>query len=145
MGYGYVYVAQVAMGADRNQLLKAMREAEAYDGPSIIIAYAPCINHGIKAGMNKSQSVMKDAVDAGYWHLYRYNPDLKKEGKNPFILDSKEPKADFRQFLMSEVRYAQLTTAFPDTAEDLFEKAEEDAKNRYNTYKRMAEQEEAIF
>ena len=145
MGYGYVYVAQVAMGADRNQLLKAMREAEAYDGPSIIIAYAPCINHGIKAGMNKSQSVMKDAVDAGYWHLYRYNPDLKKEGKNPFILDSKEPKADFRQFLMSEVRYAQLTTAFPDTAEDLFEKAEEDAKNRYHTYKRMAEQEEAIF
>ena len=145
MGYGYVYVAQVAMGADRNQLLKAMREAEAYDGPSIIIAYAPCINHGIKAGMNKSQSVMKDAVDAGYWHLYRYNPDLKKEGKNPFILDSKEPKADFRQFLMSEVRYAQLTTAFPDTAEDLFAKAEEDAKNRYHTYKRMAEQEEAIF
>ncbi len=145
MGYGYVYVAQVAMGADRNQLLKAMREAEAYDGPSIIIAYAPCINHGIKAGMNKSQSVMKDAVDAGYWHLYRYNPDLKKEGKNPFILDSKEPKADFRQFLMSEVRYAQLTTAFPDTAEDLFEKAEEDAKNRYHTYKRMADQEEAIF
>ena len=145
MGYGYVYVAQVAMGADRNQLLKAMREAEAYDGPSIIIAYAPCINHGIKAGMNKSQSVMKDAVDAGYWHLYRYNPDLKKEGKNPFILDSKEPKADFRQFLMSEVRYAQLTTAFPDTAEDLFEKAEEDAKNRYHTYKRMADQEVAIF
>ena len=145
MGYGYVYVAQVAMGADRNQLLKAMREAEAYDGPSIIIAYAPCINHGIKAGMNKSQSVMKDAVDAGYWHLYRYNPDLKKEGKNPFILDSKEPKADFRQFLMSEVRYAQLTTSFPDTAEDLFAKAEEDAKNRYHTYKRMAEQEEAIF
>ena len=145
MGYGYVYVAQVAMGADRNQLLKAMREAEAYDGPSIIIAYAPCINHGIKAGMNTSQSVMKDAVDAGYWHLYRYNPDLIKEGKNPFILDSKEPKADFRQFLMSEVRYAQLTTAFPDTAEDLFEKAEEDAKNRYHTYKRMAEQEEAIF
>ena len=145
MGYGYVYVAQVAMGADRNQLLKAMREAEAYDGPSIIIAYAPCINHGIKAGMNKSQSVMKDAVDAGYWHLYRYNPDLKKEGKNPFILDSKEPKTDFRQFLMSEVRYAQLTTAFPDTAEDLFEKAEEDAKNRYHTYKRMADQEEAIF
>lgn len=145
MGYGYVYVAQVAMGADRNQLLKAMREAEAYDGPSIIIAYAPCINHGIKAGMSKSQSVMKDAVDAGYWHLYRYNPDLKKEGRNPFILDSKEPKADFRQFLMSEVRYAQLTSAFPDTAEDLFEKAEDDAKNRYHTYKRMAEQEEAIF
>ncbi len=145
MGYGYVYVAQVAMGADRNQLLKAMREAEAYDGPSIIIAYAPCINHGIKAGMSKSQSVMKDAVDAGYWHLYRYNPDLKKEGKNPFILDSKEPKADFRQFLMSEVRYAQLTSAFHDTAEDLFAKAEEDAKNRYHTYKRMAEQEEAIF
>ena len=145
MGYGYVYVAQVAMGADRNQLLKAMREAEAYDGPSLIIAYAPCINHGIKAGMNKSQSVMKDAVDAGYWHLYRYNPDLKAEGKNPFILDSKEPSADFREFLMSEVRYAQLLSGFPDTAEELFSKAEEDAKNRYNTYKRLAEQEIAIF
>ncbi|MGN1350821.1 MAG: pyruvate:ferredoxin (flavodoxin) oxidoreductase [Anaerovoracaceae bacterium] len=145
MSYGYVYVAQVAMGADRNQVLKAMREAEAYDGPSLIIAYAPCINHGIKAGMNKSQSAMKEAVDAGYWHLYRYNPDLKKEGKNPFILDSKEPKKSFRDFLMSEVRYAQLTTSFPDSAEDLFAKSEEDAKNRYNTYKKMAEQEDAIF
>ncbi len=145
MSYGYVYVAQVAMGADKNQVLKAMREAEAYDGPSLIVCYAPCINHGIKAGMNKSQSVMKDAVDAGYWHLYRYNPDLKKEGKNPFILDSKEPKASFRDFLMSEVRYAQLTTSFPDTADELFAKAESDAKARYQTYKNLAESENPIF
>ncbi len=145
MSYGYVYVAQVAMGADKNQVLKAMREAEAYDGPSLIVCYAPCINHGIKAGMSKSQSVMKDAVAAGYWHLYRYNPDLKKEGKNPFTLDSKEPTASFRDFLMSEVRYAQLTTSFPDTADELFAKAESDAKARYQTYKNLAESESAIF
>ena len=136
MSYGYVYVAQVAMGADRNQFLKTIKEAEAYNGPSIIIAYAPCINHGIKKGMNKSQEVMKDAVKAGYWHLYRYNPDLKKEGQNPFILDSKEPTESFRDFLMGEVRYAQLTTAFPDVAEELFELAEENAKSRYETYKK---------
>ena len=145
MAYGYVYVAQVAMGANRNQLLKAVKEAEAYDGPSLIICYAPCINHGIKAGMNKSQSVMKDAVDAGYWHLYRFNPDLGKEGKNPFILDSKEPSASFRDFLMSEVRYSQLTTAFPETAEELFQKAEADAKHRYETYKNLAEAENPVF
>ena len=145
MGYGYVYVAQVALGADKNQLLKVIREAEAYDGPSLIIAYSPCINHGIKAGMSKCTNVMKDAVDAGYWHLYRFNPDLKKEGKNPFMLDSKKPDASFREFLMSEVRYAQLTTSFPDTAEQLFEKAEEDANQRYITYKNLAEAENPIF
>ena len=145
MAYGYVYVAQVAMGADRNQVLKAVKEAEAYDGPSLIIAYSPCINHGIKKGMNKAQEVMKDAVEAGYWHLYRFNPDLKKEGKNPFILDSKEPTASFRDFLMSEVRYAQLTTAFPDTVDELFAKSEADAKQRYTTYKRLAESPESIF
>jgi pyruvate-ferredoxin/flavodoxin oxidoreductase len=145
MSYGYVYVAQVAMGADRNQLLKALKEAEAYNGPSLVIAYAPCINHGIKKGMSKAQEVMKDAVAAGYWHLYRYNPDLKKEGKNPFTLDSKEPSESFRDFLMSEVRYAQLTTAFPDTAEELFEQAELNAKQRYQTYKRLSEVETPIF
>ncbi len=145
MAYGYVYVAQVAMGANRNQVLKAIKEAEAYDGPSLIIAYAPCINHGIKKGMNKSQETMKDAVEAGYWHLYRYNPDLKKEGKNPFVLDSKEPTKSFRDFLMSEVRYSQLTSTFPETAEKLFEKSEEDARARYETYKRLAESEQSIF
>ncbi|MGI6205951.1 MAG: pyruvate:ferredoxin (flavodoxin) oxidoreductase [Anaerovoracaceae bacterium] len=145
MAYGYVYVAQVAMGADRNQVLKAVKEAEAYKGPSLIIAYSPCINHGIKKGMSKAQEVMKDAVDAGYWHLYRFNPDLKKEGKNPFILDSKEPKASFRDFLMSEVRYAQLATSFPDTVDELFAKSEADAKQRYTTYKRLNDSPESIF
>ncbi len=133
------------MGANRNQLLKAIKEAEAYDGPSLIICYAPCINHGIKAGMNKSQSVMKDAVDAGYWHLYRFNPEVAATGKNGFTLDSKEPTASFREFLMSEVRYAQLISSFPDAAEKLFEKAEADAKHRYETYKNLAAAETTIF
>ncbi len=145
MSYGNVYTAQVAMGADRNQVLKAMKEAEAYHGTSIIIAYAPCINHGIKKGMGKSQEVMKDAVDAGYWHLYRFNPALKEENKNPFILDSKAPSASFRDFLMSEVRYSQLLTSFPDTAEELFAKAESDAKQRYETYRVLAESTESVF
>ncbi|MFY9173902.1 MAG: pyruvate:ferredoxin (flavodoxin) oxidoreductase [Peptococcia bacterium] len=137
--YGYVYVAQVAMGADQNQLIKALTEAEAYPGPSLVIAYAPCINHGIAAGMGCVQEEEKKAVAAGYWHLYRYNPLLVKEGKNPFILDSKEPTASFRDFLMGEVRYSSLLRTFPDTAEELFAKAEEDAKARLNNYKRMAE------
>ena len=145
MGYGYVYVAQVALGADRNQLLKVIKEAEAYNGPSLIIGYSPCINHGIKAGMNNSTNVMKDAVDSGYWHLYRFNPDLKKEGKNPFIMDSKEPDKSFRDFLLSEVRYSQLTSAFPDSAEALFKKAEEDAKQRYKTYRNLADAEKPVF
>ncbi|WP_427340093.1 pyruvate:ferredoxin (flavodoxin) oxidoreductase [Caloranaerobacter sp. DY30410] len=139
--YGYVYVAQVGMGADKNQFMKAIQEAESYDGPSLIIAYAPCINHGIKAGMGKTQERTKKAVEAGYWHLWRYNPMLKEQGKNPFILDSKEPTADFKEFLKGEVRYTSLMNSFPEIAEELFEKAEKDAKERYETYKRMAAME----
>jgi len=137
--YGYVYVAQVAMGADKNQLLKALNEAESYNGPSLIIAYAPCINHGIKSGMGTSQAQEKKAVESGYWHLYRYNPLLEEEGKNPFILDSKEPTEDFIDFLNTEVRYTSLKRTFPEIAEDLFKKAEADAKARYEKYKRLAE------
>ena len=137
--YGYVYVAQVGMGADKNQLMKALIEAEQYDGPSLIIAYAPCINHGLKEGMGRTQANTKQAVEAGYWHLYRFNPELKKEGKNPFILDSKEPNASFREFLEKQVRYTSLQQTFPEVAEELFVIAEENAKNRYETYKSMAE------
>ena len=140
MTYGYVYVTQVSMGADQNQLVKALKEAEAYNGPSLIIAYSPCIAHGIKAGMGKTQEQGKKAVEAGYWHLYRYNPILKEEGKNPFTLDSKEPTASFKDFLLGEVRYAALTKTFPEVADMLFDKAERDAKERYETYKRLAEQ-----
>ena len=137
--YGYVYVAQVAIGADKNQFLKALKEAESYEGPSLIIAYAPCINHGIKAGMGKTVDREKKAVEAGYWHLYRFNPLLKEEGKNPFILDSKAPSASFREFLEGEVRYSSLKASFPETAEELYAKAEKDAKDRYEGYVRMAE------
>lgn len=137
MSYGYVYVASVAMGANKNQFLKAVREAESYGGPSLIIAYSPCINHGINMGL--SQEEEKRAVEAGYWLLYRYNPLLKDEGKNPLILDSKEPKGDFKEFLMGEVRYSSLTRTFPENAERLFELAAEDAKERYRFYKKMAE------
>ena len=140
MSYGYVYVAQIAMGADKNQMIKAITEAEAYDGPSLIIAYSTCINQGLKGGMALSQEEQKRAVDCGYWALYRYNPMLKSEGKNPFILDSKEPKSDFKEFLMSEVRYAALAKTFPEHAEALFQKTEEDAKERLETYKKMATQ-----
>ena len=139
MTYGYVYVAQVAMGANQNQYLKAIREAEAYPGPSVIIAYSPCINHGLRAGMGKSQQQTLDAVEAGYWHLYRYNPTLEAEGKNPFQLDSKEPDwSKFQTFLSSEVRYSSLKKAFPKEAVELFKAAEENAKWRYETYKRHA-------
>ncbi len=137
MTYGYVYVAQVAMGADKNQLMKAITEAEAYPGPSLIIAYAPCITHGIKAGMGLSQEEERRAVAAGYWDLYRYNPTLKGTDKNPFSLDSKEPTENFREFLMGEVRYSSLQKAYPDVAEQLFEKTEEDAKERRLSYVRM--------
>ena len=137
--YGYIYVAQIAMGANMNQALKAIAEAEAYPGPSLIIAYAPCINHGIKAGMSSAMEEMKKAVECGYWHLWRYNPLLKEQGKNPFILDSKEPTGNFREFLLGEVRYASLAQTFPEVAEELFEIAEKNAKERYETYKRMAE------
>ena len=140
MSYGYVYVAQVCMGADKNQVLKAIAEAEAYNGPSLIIAYAPCINHGIKAGMTNSQAEAKKAVDCGYWALYRYNPTLKGT-KNPFTLDSKEPKGDFREFLMGEVRYASLAKAFPEAAEALFEKTQADAMERLENYRKLANQE----
>lgn len=141
MSYGYVYVAQIAMGADKNQTLKAIAEAEAYDGPSLIIAYAPCINHGLKAGMGKSQEEEKRAVECGYWALYRYNPALKEQGKNPFILDSKEPTASFRDFILGEVRYASLAKAYPEEAEELFAKTERDAMERLENYKRLAKQE----
>ena len=139
MAYGYVYVAQVAMGANMNQTLKAFLEAESYPGPSLIIAYSPCINHGIKAGMGKMADQEKHAVEAGYWHLYRYNPLLRKDGKNPFVLDSKEPKASFEDFLMSGVRYSSLKITFPEVADQLFKIAAEDAKQRYETYKKLSE------
>lgn len=138
--YGYVYVAQVAMGANMNQLMKALVEAESYDGPSLIIAYAPCINHGIKGGMGNSIEQEKRAVESGYWHLYRFDPRRKEEGKNPFVLDSKEPTRPFRDFLETEVRYTSLKRTFPEIAEELFKVAEEDAKDRYEKYKRMAEE-----
>lgn len=138
MSYGYVYVAQVAMGADKNQVMKAVLEAEAYNGPSIIICYSPCINHGIKAGMGCTQLEQKKAVDSGYWILYRYNPELAKEGKNPFILDSKEPTMSFREFLMGEVRYASLAAQYPEAAEALFEKTEREAMERLEKYKKLA-------
>ncbi len=138
--YGYVYVAQVAMGANNSQLFRAMREAEAYHGPSLIIAYAPCINHGIRAGMSKTQDEMDRAVKAGYWHLYRYNPQLEAEGKNPFTLDSKEPDwTKFQEFLQGEVRYTSLQKMFPQEAEVLFKVAEENARWRFLNYKRMSE------
>lgn len=136
--YGYVYVAQCAMGKDKNQFMKAIQEAESYAGPSLIICYAPCINHGIKAGMGKSQLRMAEAVDAGYWHMWRFNPLLADQGKNPFILDSKEPTADFQEFLLGEVRYTSLQKQFPELAKDLFAKAESDANERYQSYVRMA-------
>ncbi|MBQ6044873.1 MAG: pyruvate:ferredoxin (flavodoxin) oxidoreductase, partial [Bacteroidales bacterium] len=139
ISYGYVYVAQVAMGASPVQYMNAIKEAEAYDGPSLIIAYAPCINHGLKAGMGLSQKEEKLAVECGYWHLYRYNPVLEEQGKNPFTLDSKEPDwSKFQDFLKGEVRFASLYKAFPDRAGELLAKTEEFAKIRLNTYKRLA-------
>jgi pyruvate-ferredoxin/flavodoxin oxidoreductase len=139
LSYGYVYVAQVAQGANQAHLLKAIKEAESYHGPSLVIAYAPCINHGIRAGMGCSQQQEKNAVEAGHWHLWRYNPLMADEGKNPFSLDSKEPTADFREFLMSENRYASLTRTFPERAERLFKQAEENSRERYEKYKKLSE------
>ena len=139
--YGYVYVAQIAMGADQAQCLKAIREAEAYPGPSLIIAYAPCINHGLKKGMGKAQEEQENAVKCGYWHLWRYNPALEAEGKNPFTLDSKEPNWEgFKDFLKGEVRYASVMKQYPAEADELFQAAEDNAKWRYNSYKRMEKQ-----
>ena len=142
MTYGYVYVAQVSIGASQTQLLNVLKEAEAYPGPSLVIAYAPCINHGIKGGMTRTQTVGKQAVECGYWHLWHYNPQLEAEGKNPFVMDSKEPDwSKFRDFLMMEVRYTSLQKAFPAEAEELFAAAEENAKWRYNSYQRLAKLE----
>ena len=138
MSYGYVYVAHVAMGADYNQCIKAIHEAESYHGPSIIIGYAPCINHGIKGGMSIAQTEEKKAVQAGYWHLYRFDPRLKAEGKNPFILDSKAPTADYKDFIMGEVRYNALARQNPERAEKLFGKAVQNAKDRYDYLLRYA-------
>ena len=143
--YGYIYVAQVAMGADNAQTLKAIREAEAYPGPSLVIAYAPCINHGIKGSkadkrnMGRSQHEEALAVECGYWHLWRFNPELAKEGKNPFTLDSKAPQWDkFQDYLMGEVRFSSLKKAVPDKADDLFQETEKSAKRRYQSYVRKA-------
>ena len=139
MTYGYVYVAQVSIGASQQQLFNVLKEAEAYPGPSLVIAYAPCINHGIKGGMTRTQTVGKEAVACGYWHLWHYNPQLEEQGKNPFVLDSKEPDwSKFQDFLKREVRYTSLQKAFPAEAEELFQAAEQNAKWRYNGYKRLS-------
>ena len=141
MSYGNVYVAQVAIGADKNQVVKAMLEAEAHNGPSIIIAYSTCISHGLKKGMGFSIRNMDEAVKAGYWHLYRYNPELKEQGKNPFSLDSKEPQGSFRDFIMDQVRYSAIAKQFPEQAEELFQMTEEHARQKYAELKKLAEQE----
>ncbi|ERI89988.1 pyruvate synthase [Clostridiales bacterium oral taxon 876 str. F0540] len=139
MSYGYVYVAQIAMGANMNHAIKTIVEAERYPGPSLIIAYAPCISHGIKVGMGSSIKEERKAVDAGYWHLYRYNPLLKDEGKNPFTLDSKEPISSYREFLEGEIRFSSLMNTFPERADELFGISEKNAKERYMNYKRLAD------
>ena len=139
MTYGYVYVAQVAMGANMNQTLKAIAEAEAYHGPSLIIGYAPCEMHSIKGGMTNCQSEMKKAVECGYWNLFRFNPALKAEGKNPFTLDSKAPAGGYQEFLMNEARYSSLTRSFPERAKELFAENEEAAKARYEHLTRLVE------
>ena len=138
MSYGYVYVAQISMGADMNQTIRAITEAESYPGPSLIIAYSPCVSHGIRKGMGNSIQEEKLAVDSGYWHLYRYNPALREQGKNPFQLDSKEPKIPYQDFLRGEVRYESLVNVFPDVAPQMFEISEKHARERYETYKRLA-------
>ncbi len=139
MSYGYVYVAQIAMGANMNHTIKTIAEAEAYKGPSLIIAYAPCISHGIKTGMGTSIAEEKKAVESGYWHLYRYNPMLKEEGKNPFTLDSREPTKSFKEFIQGEVRYSSLMNIFPGIAEKMSDMAEQHARERYDNYKHLAD------
>ncbi|MBL4930705.1 pyruvate:ferredoxin (flavodoxin) oxidoreductase [Clostridium paridis] len=141
MSYGHVYVTQIAMGANMNQTVKAISEAEAYHGTSLIIAYAPCISHGIKTGMGTSIAEEKKAVESGYWQLYRYNPLLKIQGKNPFILDSKEPKGSYQDFINGEIRYSSLKNVFPDRVEEMFKLSEEHARDRYDFYRRLAEME----
>ena len=140
MSYGYIYVAQVAMGANPAQTLKAIQEAEAYPGPSLIIGYAPCEMHSIKGGMMNCQKEMKKAVECGYWNLFRFNPALKAEGKNPFQLDSKAPNGKLREFMMGEVRFSGLTRTFPQIAEQLFAEAEEQCAARYAQYEKLAAQ-----
>ncbi|HOQ63922.1 MAG TPA: thiamine pyrophosphate-dependent enzyme, partial [Clostridia bacterium] len=139
MSYGYVYVAHVSMSANYNQVLKAFNEAEAYKGPSLIIAYSPCINHGIN--MSFSQAVTRKAVASGYWNLYRYNPELAEQGKNPLTIDSKDPTESYQDYIRGEVRYASLLKAFPDVAEELFKRSEEEAALRLDNLKKMAEAE----
>ncbi len=139
MSYGYVYVAQIAMGANMTQTVKAISEAERYKGPSLIIAYSPCISHGIRSGMGTSMHEEKRAVESGYWQLYRYNPLLREEGKNPFILESKEPTMPYKDFITNEVRYSSLKTIFPEMADELYGVSEKDAKERYERYRRLAE------
>jgi pyruvate-ferredoxin/flavodoxin oxidoreductase len=139
MSYGYVYVASVAMGANKNQMMKALKEAESYPGPSLIICYAPCINQGIKAGMGKTQEEEKRAVESGYWPLYRYDPRRAEQGENPFQLDYKEPDGTIEDFIMGEVRYAALYKTFPEEAEKLHKKLKEDVNVRYKMYKSMSE------
>ncbi|MPN26123.1 Pyruvate synthase [bioreactor metagenome] len=137
--YGSVYVAQIAMGANYNQTIQAIKEAESYPGPSLIIAYAPCISHGIKTGMSSSMHEAKKAVDAGYWHLYRYDPRRREAGKNPFQLDSKSPSQSYQDFIKGEIRYAQLKNTFPEEAARLFKISQEQAEERYELYKRLSE------
>ena len=137
MSYGYVYVAQVAMGANQNQCIKAISEAESYHGPSLVIAYAPCINHGMKGGLTNAQAETKRAVEAGYWHLFRFDPRLVGEGKNPFQLDSKAPTANYKDFITNETRYTALKLQFPERAEKLFDKAEEAAKEKYEHFVKL--------
>ena len=139
MSYGHIYVAQVSMGANQQQFIKAVKEAEAHQGPSIIIAYSPCINHGIKKGMSKSQTEMKLATECGYWPIFRYNPSLEKIGKNPLQIDSKEPKWEkYEEYLTGEVRYQTLAKSNPEEAKILFETNKKDAQKRWRQYKRMA-------
>ena len=138
--YGYVYVAQVALGANPAQLVKVMKEAESYKGPSLIIAYAPCINHGVSKGMGCSQQEAKRAVEAGYWNLYHFDPRRKEQGLNPFVLDSKEPKFNLEEFMMGEVRFASLTRTFPEEAKKLLAEAQKDAREKYEQYRKMAEE-----
>ena len=139
MSYGHIYVAQVSMGANQQQYLKAIKEAEAHQGPSIIIAYAPCINHGIKKGMSKSQTEMKLATECGYWPLFRYNPSLEAIGKNPLVIDSKEPKWEqYDEYLLGETRYLTLSKSNPEHAKELFAENKFEAQRRWRQYKRLA-------
>ena len=140
MSYGYIYVAQVAMGYNMQQCLNAFVEAESYNGPSLIIAYAPCINHGIKGGMTIAQDEEKKAVESGYWHCFRYDPRLAEEGKNPFQLDSKKPTKEYKDFLMGEVRYNSLARSNPERAEALFDAASKTATEKYEKLAKLAEQ-----